>query len=154
MAKQTDLAQTDLAHIRINAAADALFAFMADPGRMDLWSFGTWHTEIAADGLVRGTSIFDGSEIYVRITPYPDQMVVDYLIGADPAALTRRIYARILPSTDADGPAGMAELHLVALRSDHMDDDHWEGLKAAHAFEVRLIKRLIESGFDHRQLPR
>jgi hypothetical protein len=43
---------------------------------------------------------------------------------------------------------------MMALRADGMDDDRWEGLKASHAFEVRVIKSLIETGYDHRTGPK
>jgi len=142
---------SDTAHIRIRCSADMLFEFMADPARLDLWSFGTWQTDIAADGLVRGTSLFNGGEIYLRIAADQKTGLVDYLLGKQPGQLARRIYARILPASDSGGPADAADLLLTALRTEDMDDRRWEDLKAAHAAEIRLIKALIESGHDHRR---
>ncbi len=142
---------SDTAHIRIHCPPDQLFDFMSDPARLDLWSFGTWQTEIAADGLVRGTSLFNGGQICLRIVADQKTGLVDYLLGKEPDRLARRIFARILPASDSGGPADAADLLLVALRSRDMEDARWEDLKALHAVEVRLIKQLIESGYDHRK---
>ena len=43
-------------------------------------------------------------------------------------------------------------LMMTALRGDGMDDDRWADLKAAHAFEVGLLKAAIETGYDHRNV--
>ncbi len=77
--------------------------------------------------------------------------MVDYLLGKEPDRLARRIFAHILPASDSGGPADAADLLLVALRTQDMDDTRWEDLKALHAVEVRLIKQLIETGYDHRK---
>jgi len=142
---------SDTAHIRIHCPPNHLFDFMSDPARLDLWSFGTWQTEIAADGLVRGTSLFNGGEIFLRIVAHRETGLVDYLLGKQPDRLVRRIFAHILPASDSGGAADAADLLLVALRSQDMDDTRWENLKALHAVEVRLIKQLIETGYDHRK---
>ena len=36
----------------IAAPAEEVFAFMADPEKLSLWSFGTWETIIHPDGLI------------------------------------------------------------------------------------------------------
>ena len=95
----------DTALIRIDRPAGEVFSFMADPAQMSLWSFGTWRTEIDADGLVRGTSIKDGAPICVRIEAHAEQLLIDYHVGATPEALSPRIFARVTPA-EVFGDAG------------------------------------------------
>src|SRR3712207_2005304 len=75
-------------------AAD-VFAFMADPAKLHRWSFGTWETQIAEDGLVTGTSIFDGTRILVRIDADRERLSIDYRLGTDPLRLVPRIQVRV-----------------------------------------------------------
>ncbi len=142
----------DVATAVIEKPARAVFDFLADPHRLDLWSFGTWRVEVAEDGLVKGTAIYDGSHTYVRIDPDPDRLLIDYAIGTAPDALAPRIYARVTPGGTVGIDPGHAMLSIVALRTADMDEERWQGLATAHAFEAGLIKALLESGFDHRTL--
>jgi len=142
----------DVATAVIARPARAVFDFMADPHRLDLWSFGTWRVEVTPDGLVKGTAIYDGSHTYVRIDPDPDRLLVDYAVGSTPDALSPRIYVRITPGETLGLDAGQSMLSIVALRTAGMDDTRWQGLTTAHAFEAGLIRAILESGFDHRTL--
>jgi hypothetical protein len=138
--------ESHTASIVIAADAETVFAFMADPAKLNRWSFGTWETEIAADGLVTGTSIFDGGKILVRIDADRDRYSVAYCLGSDPARLVPRIVARVVPGVDLGLDASHAVLTLIAWRAAVMDDDRWRRLTASHDFEVVLIKNLIENG--------
>jgi len=140
----------DTATIRIDAPAGEVFEFMADPGRLDLWSFGTWRTEIAANGLIRGRSLQTGAPIWLRITPHALLMLIDYHLGEEPDALSPRIYARVIPGPVTGHDPNTCALVLTALRGAAMDDDRWARLIRAHAFELDVIKALIETGHDHR----
>lgn len=145
---------TDTADIKINRPADEVFAFMADPANLDLWSFGTWRISLEDSGLVRGTSIMNGAPICVKIVAHGAQRLIDYHVGPSEDDLTPRIFVRVIPGGAMGGSADMSVLMMVALRGDGMDDDRWQGLRDSHAFEVRLIKSLIETGYDHRTEPR
>ena len=138
----------DTQSVRILAPADEVFRFMSDPARLDLWSFGTWRTEIASDGLVHGWAMATGAEIWLKIAAHPDQLLIDYHLGQAADALQPRIFARIVPG-DVTGHEGSLLL-MTALRGAGMDDDRWSGLIAAHGAELRIIKGLIETGYDHR----
>ena len=139
----------DSALIRIDRPAGEVFAFMSDPAQMSLWSFGTWRTEIDADGLVRGTSIKDGAPICVRIEAHPAQLLIDYYIGTEPEALSPRIFARVTPA-EVFGDGGGCGLSMTVFRTAGMDDARWRSLKAAHVVELDIIKSALESGYDHR----
>ncbi len=145
---------TDTAYIVINRSADEVFAFLADSHNLNLWSFGTWKIEIQDDGLVHGKSLMDGGTIYLRVKAHAEQKLIDYFIGQDPDSLSPRIFVRVIPGSVLNGPDQKSVLMMMALRADGMDDDRWEGLKASHAFEVRVIKSLIETGYDHRTGPK
>ena len=139
----------DTAFIRVKRSADEVFAFMADPANMSLWSLGTWRTEIDDTGLVRGTSIKDGAVIYVRIEAHPGQRLIDYHLGAAPGALSARVYGRVT-SEDVFGDDLGAGLALTAFRPAEMDDARWHSLTAAHRVELDIVKSALETGHDHR----
>ncbi len=141
---------SDTAFTRIARPAGQVFAFLADPENLSLWSFGTWHVEIDETGLIKGRSIKDGSVAYVRIHLHPETLLVDYLIGSDPAHLTPRIFIRLAEGPDFGGHTGECALMMTALRTVGMDDDRWASLKSTHAVEVGLIKSAVETGYDHR----
>ena len=76
--------QSHITSIVVKKAAEEVFAIMADPAKLHRWSFGTWETEIAGDGLVTGTSIFDGGKILVRIDADAGRLSIDYQLGSRP----------------------------------------------------------------------
>ncbi|MGE3830519.1 MAG: hypothetical protein AB7F76_05940 [Parvibaculaceae bacterium] len=137
--------QSHITSIIVKKEATRVFAFMADETKLNRWSFGTWKTEIAEDGLVTGTSIFDGSKLLVRIDADEARFSIDYLIGADPAKLVPRINVRIVPGDRLGLDAGSCVLTFIAWRAAAMDDDRWRRLTASHEFEAVLIKNLIEN---------
>ena len=139
-------AQSHIASIEVKRGAAEIFAFMADPAKLNRWSFGTWQTEIAADGLVTGTSIFDGARTFVRIDADRERLSIDYRLGGDPVKLVPRINVRVVPGVNLGLDPGHCVLTFIAWRAAAMDDDRWRRLTAAHEFEVVLIKNLIENG--------
>ncbi|CAN5387903.1 hypothetical protein BH10PSE7_BH10PSE7_29200 [soil metagenome] len=138
--------QSDIRSIVVKREASAVFAIMADVEKLHRWSFGTWETEIAEDGIVTGTSLFDGSKLLVRIDADEGDLTIKYHLGTDRAALMPRILVRVVP-----GPhVGLADDHCVltfmAWRSEAMDEDRWRRLTASHEMEAVLLKSLIETG--------
>ena len=140
----------DTAFVRIKRPAIDVFEFMADPEKLSIWSFGTWSIATDETELVTGLSIKDGSKIFLRIKAHEELFLIDYFLGKTPEELSPRIFARIIPGSFIDHKGSETALLLTALRSGDMDADRWNDLTAAHAFEVRLIKSAIESGYDHR----
>ncbi|MEO1248280.1 MAG: hypothetical protein AAFW76_00430 [Pseudomonadota bacterium] len=134
-----------IATVVIDRPADVVFAFMADGEQLSRWSFGTWETDIAPDGLITGTSLFDGSVIYVRIDPDRDRLTIDYRLGREPVNLVPRIAARVSAGPDMGLEDGQSVLSLMAWRAAGMDDHRWRKLKASHELEILLIKDLIEN---------
>ena len=138
--------QSHIASIAVRKSAEVVFAFMADPAKLDRWSFGTWETEIGADGLVTGTSIFDGARILVRIDADAEHFLIDYRLGLDPENLLPRINVRVVPGVNLGLDPKSCVLTFTAWRAAPMDDDRWRRLTASHEFEVVLIKNLLENG--------
>ncbi len=139
----------DTALIRIACPADRVFGFMADPGQLSIWSFGTWRTAIDSSGIVRGTSIRDGSEIHVKIVAHADQMLIDYHVGVARTSLSPRLFVRVIPeAVFADGLG--TGLSMTALRTAEMSNERWASLVALHKAELEIIKSALETGYDHR----
>jgi hypothetical protein len=138
--------QSHITSIVVKKAADAVFAVMADPTKLHRWSFGTWETEIAADGLVTGTSMFDGAKILVRIDADAGRLSINYRLGADASRLVPRINVRVVPGPHVGLDGESCVLTFIAWRAATMDDDRWRRLTASHEFEVVLLKNLIENG--------
>jgi hypothetical protein len=134
-----------IASIAVKCPAENVFVFMADATKLHRWSFGTWRTEIGEDGLVTGTSIFDGARTYLRIDADRARLAIDYRLGGDPKTLVPRIVAKIVPGQFLGLDTDHCVLTLIAWRSATMDDERWRRLTASHEFEVVLIKSLLEN---------
>ena len=143
--------QTDCASVRIERSADVVFEFLSNPENLDLWSFCTWKTSIASDGLVAGEGLHDGSKIFVRIYAHSEPRLVDFHVGISADALQPRIFARVLPVVDAGDSSNACTLMMIATRTPEMNDQRWQRMQQVHAVEVDLIRSLIESGHDHRR---
>jgi hypothetical protein len=138
--------ESHIASIAVECHSGAVFAFMADPEKLDRWSFGTWHTEISPNGLVMGTAIFDGSKILLKIDADLHRLSIDYHLGTEPHNLVPRINVRVVPGSIVGLNDDACVLTLIAWRTASMNDERWRKLKASHEFEVVLIKNLLESG--------
>lgn len=130
------------AQIEIDAAM--AYEFLCDGTALGRWALGCWETEIRDGGLVRGTSLFDGSQSWVRLSRDDDRLLVDYHLGADPDDLHPRISARVVPGAALGGDPDHCVATLTAWRPADMPDDRWHRLKASHAVEILLIKALLE----------
>lgn len=138
--------QSHITSAVVNAPATSVFTRLADVKNLHRWSFGTWKTEIADDGLVRGTSLFDGNSIHLRIDTDAKRHIIDYHLGVDRQRLVPRIQLRVVPGEHVGLDSGQSVLTFIAWRSEAMDDDRWRRLTASHEMEVMLIKAMIESG--------
>ena len=138
--------QSHIASIEIKRPAADVFAIMADPAKLHRWSFGTWETEIADDGIVTGTSIFDGAKMLVRIDADPTRRLIDYWLGPERGKLVPRIAVQVVPGEHLGIGGEACILTFIAWRAATMDDDRWRRLTTSHEFEAVLLKGLIENG--------
>ena len=95
--------------------------------------------------MVRGTSLFDGAETFVRPLPHDGHLIVDFEVGDHPTTLVRRISARVVPGDEIGEQAATSLLVLTAWRVRSMDDDRWRRLVVAHDAEILLLRRRIEA---------
>jgi hypothetical protein len=119
---------------------------MSDARNLHRWSFGTWKTEMRADGLIHGTSLFDGAGILVRIDKDETRLSIDFHLGPEPETLVPRVQLRMVAGRQLGLNDNQSVLTFIAWRSEAMDDDRWRRLTAAHEMEAVLVKSLIESG--------
>jgi hypothetical protein len=126
-----------------SAQPDHVLAYLSDPARLGEWSLGCWGAK-AVGASARGTSLFDGTEAYVRVIPLPEQRIVDFEVGDDPARLVRRISARVVPGEEIGGGPGSSLVILSAWRTESMDDERWRRLVVAHEAEILLLRHGIE----------
>jgi hypothetical protein len=138
--------QSHITSIVVNCPASGVFARMGDADNLHRWSFGTWKTELRSDGLVHGTSLFDGAGILVRIDRDESRLSIDYHLGPEPEKLVPRIQLRMVPGSHVGLGDDQSVLTFIAWRSESMDDERWRRLTAAHEMEAVLVKSLIESG--------
>lgn len=130
--------------IRCDAPAETAFAYLADPARLGEWALGCWGGGVGDDGLVRGTSLFDGSQGLVRVVPVEASLGVDFEVGDDPERLVRRIAARVVPGHDLGGEARTSLVILLAWRTEAMDDERWRRLETSHEAEILILRERIE----------
>jgi hypothetical protein len=127
------------------APARVAFAYLVDPGRLGEWALGCWGGAGGPDGVVRGTSLFDGGPSYARADPDEARLSVDFEVGEEPTRLTRRIAARVVPGDVLGRDPGTSLVILLAWRTAAMDDDRWRQLAVAHEAEALLLRHRIES---------
>jgi hypothetical protein len=139
---------TDLVHCASSlcaASADTAFAYVATPSRLGEWALGCWQATEDDEGVVSGTSLFDGATTFGRLVADPQLRVVDFEVGGEPAELVRRISVRIVPGADIGLDADSSLVVLTAWRTAAMDDERWRRLVVAHETVVLLLRRRIET---------
>jgi hypothetical protein len=133
------------------AACDAApvdaFAVLTDAAVLGTWALGSWEAAPVPDGggLLRGTSLFDGSASYVRADADASRLTVDFAVGSEPGSLSRRISARVVPGADLGRGDGCCLVTLLAWRPAGMTDERWHQLAASHDVEVLLLRARIEA---------
>lgn len=127
------------------ASADTAFAYLASPARLGEWALGCWQATEGEDGIVSGTSLFDGATTFARSVAEPRLRLVDFEVGAQSEELVRRISVRIVPGPDIGRGDDSSLVVLTAWRTAAMDDERWHRLVVAHETEVLLLRRRIET---------
>jgi hypothetical protein len=141
---------SDFAHessIEIAVPAEQAFAYIASGIKQSEWALGSWNRREVGDGSFVGTSLFDGSELTIRLTPYPELLLVVYDTGVSAEDLRPMVWGRVVPGPDL----GLAGDHCVVTftiwRGATMDDAAWELMSHTFPTELRMIKGRLELGF-------
>lgn len=135
-----------VAAVEVAVLPERVFAYLADGLKQSEWALGSWNREQVGDGLFRGTSLFTGAAVYVRITSHPEQLLVDYEVGPSPETMRHVNSARVVPAT-ALGADGGCVVTLMKWRLPDQDDESWDHACATFDVEVRMIKGRLELGF-------
>ena len=74
------MSQTDLychtTTIDVTTPADLAFEFMADGLKHSQWAFGSANRRLYKDDILVGTSMYSGRDVYVRVVPDREKLLV------------------------------------------------------------------------------
>jgi hypothetical protein len=135
------------ATVLVEVPAEAAFAYLSDGLKQSDWALGSWRREHLGDGLFRGTSLFDGSDTYVRLEPEPASLLIDYWVGLDPERMLRVNSARVVPGPAVGRAEGTCLVTLMKWRTPSQSDDEWARACVVFDTEVHMIKGRLEVGF-------
>lgn len=133
------------ATILVEAEPEKAYEFMADGVKGGNWALGSWDRRQVGGNLFAGTSLYDGTEIFVAVHGDRERLIVDYGAGTDPQDLPVRTMARIIPGPAVGRAPGTCLVSLISWRLERMDDDRWRRLCVSHETEMYIIKGLIEA---------
>jgi hypothetical protein len=136
------------ASVEVNVPAETAFAYMSDGIRQGEWTLGSWNRRALGDNLFVGTSLFDGSETYVRIESDPELLLVDYHVGPAPDSLRPVNSARIVPGPSLGRAEGTCIVTLQRWRPADETDELWTQRGQAFNTEMFMIKGRLELGFS------
>lgn len=127
--------------------AEQAFAFLADGMNQRYWALGSWDRRQLEADLFAGNSLFDGSELLIRVVPRRDLLLVDFLTGTSREALDHHVEARVIAGPTLGHPPGRCLLVLTVYRDATSDDELWNRLWHVFETEIHLIKGRLEIGF-------
>jgi hypothetical protein len=133
--------------VEVAVDAETAFRYLADGLKQSEWALGSWQRERLDENFFRGTSLFDGSEAYIRITADPQNLIVDYEVGPAPDSLLRVNSARAVPGATIGRSADSCVVTLMKWRTANQSDADWRRLCATFSTEVHMIKGRLELRF-------
>ena len=131
--------QSHSVSVLCSVPAQQALDFLADGLELGRWALGCWDTVPIGAGVVRGRSLFDGQESYVRPVADREHLSVTYHVGGSPDALRARIEAVVEP-VGGSGSSPACRIALRAQRGPDMDEARWMRLVRCHEVEVLLIQ--------------
>jgi hypothetical protein len=131
----------------VEVPAATAFAYLSDGLRQSEWALGSWNREQIGEQLFRGTSLFDGSETFVRITADPALLLVDYAVGPSLSQMPRVNSARVVPGPVLGYPDGSCVVTLMKWRTPGQSDAHWRRGCVTFDTEIHMIRGRLELGF-------
>lgn len=141
---------TQLAHCvstSINVDPDTAFAFLSDGMNQSHWALGSWNRRDVGDGIYAGVSLFDGSELFVRLIPHSDLRIVDFETGPSPDVLRHSVEARVIAGETLGRVPDTCVVTLTIWRAEGVDDPTWDLLGHSFATEIQMIKGRLELRF-------
>ncbi len=127
--------------------AEEAFAFLADGMNQRYWALGSWNRRRLGEDLFAGNSLFDGTELLIRVVPRRDLLLVDFETGTSPEALDLHVEARVIPGATLGHPASCCLVVLTVFRGAGTDDALWTRFWHVFETEIQMIKGRLEIGF-------
>ena len=131
----------------VAVGANTAFAFLADGMNQRFWALGSWDRREVGDGVFVGTSLLDGTELYVRPIPNPALLLVDFETGEDRRSLAHEVEARVVPGSTLGHPEETCLVVLTVFRRAAVADAGWEQTWHVFQTEIQMIKGRLERGF-------
>ena len=131
----------------VDVKAEEAFAFLADGMNQRYWALGSWDRRQLEEDLFAGNSLFDGSELLIRVVPRRDLLLVDFLTGTKPEALDHHVEARVIPGPTLGHAPGRCLVVLTVFRDATADAELWTRLRHVFETEIHMIKGRLEIGF-------
>jgi hypothetical protein len=131
--------------VEVDRPSNIVFEYLSNPKKIGRWALGCFDTHpVGKEGLYKGTSLFDGSETWVRIEVDVQRFIIDYCVG-DSDHQVPRIFVRIMPGTIYRNDSSRCIVCMTALRTKDMSEPRWHRLCATHDAEILLIKSQLEN---------
>jgi hypothetical protein len=140
----TDSRHANSASVLVNVPADAAFEFLADGMNQSYWALGSLDRRRLGGDLYAGTSMFDGTEEFIRIRANRELRLVDYFTGASETDLHHAVESRVILGPDLGHAEDWCVVTNTIWRSTAIDDEAWEVLYHLWHTEVNLIKGRLE----------
>jgi hypothetical protein len=135
------------ASIEVAVPAEEAFTYLSDGLRQGEWTLGSWNRKLIGERLFQGTSLFDGSETFVRISADAENLLVDYEVGPALDRMLRVNSARAVPGPLVGRAEGTCVVTLMKWRVPSEDDARWRQLCVTFDTEIHMIKGRLELGF-------
>ncbi|MBW2027875.1 MAG: hypothetical protein JRH06_09195 [Deltaproteobacteria bacterium] len=130
--------------IEIAVGAERAFQYLSDLEKLGLWALGCFDTKPSGkEGLYKGRSLFDGSEVFVRTETDEGRLLIDYYVGG-PERQIPRIFTRVVPGHTYGGGPDHCLVIMTAWRTKDMSDPRWRRLCASHDAEILMIQSQLE----------
>jgi hypothetical protein len=140
----SDSRYSHCASVLVDVNADAAFDFLADGMNQSYWALGSLERRRLGEDLFVGTSMFDGSEEFIRIRSHRELRLVDYYVGADRDDLRHAVESRVIAGHELRRRETQCVVANTIWRSAAIDDEHWDLLYHLWHTEVNLIKGRLE----------
>ena len=126
-------------------AADVV-AFLSSGLNQSYWALGSWARVDEGDGVFSGTSLWDGSTLYIRVVPQPQLGLIDWFTGPAPDSLRHGVSARVIDGPVLGYAPDTAILSITVWRAPVHTDESWDRTYHAFIAESHLIKGRLEHG--------
>jgi hypothetical protein len=131
--------------IQVNVRAKSAFDYLSDGVAQGDWTLGSMERRQIDDDLFSGTSIFGGTELFIKIDADPSRLIIYYHVGLEMDKLQPRNMVRVIPGPVLGKTDDVCLVTLLTWRSENVDDDKWKLTCVSHETEMFIIKNRLEN---------